>query len=294
MEELSHILSNKPYPIGDKESIDTGAPLIMKHNTCSIVAGVCIKDNKVLLMQEAKTTCHGLWYLPAGRMERGESILEGCVREVKEETGMIVKPLSLIVVECITSGWQRFTFACEVVGGDLKTTAQADKESLQAGWFPVDTYQLEVKLRAGDIVQLIYAAMNWFKSENINIVMPGNIPYTSFVVRLVCICEVAEKLHVLLTDNKHLVAFKFPNYCSLNAMILDYLSKFLNENKIKPEILGVLAVDHTGTDGIDGCCLSVLVRIVHTIPHSGWYAIADVNLKAQLVEAIKWKIVALK
>lgn len=31
-------------------------------------------DNEVLLMQEAKRSCAGQWYLPAGRMEPGEDI----------------------------------------------------------------------------------------------------------------------------------------------------------------------------------------------------------------------------
>ena len=40
-----------------------------------IVAGVVIQDGKVLLIQEAKASCRGTWYLPAGRMERDESIV---------------------------------------------------------------------------------------------------------------------------------------------------------------------------------------------------------------------------
>jgi 8-oxo-dGDP phosphatase len=39
-------------------------------------------------MQEAKSTCAGQWYLPAGKMEAGEDIGEAAKREVLEETGL--------------------------------------------------------------------------------------------------------------------------------------------------------------------------------------------------------------
>ncbi len=49
--------------------------LRLKENVTYIVAGVVIQDGKVLLIQEAKASCRGTWYLPAGRMERDESIV---------------------------------------------------------------------------------------------------------------------------------------------------------------------------------------------------------------------------
>ena len=40
-------------------------------------------DGKVLMIQEAKPSCRGQWYLPAGRMEKNESIVV-CVCARKE------------------------------------------------------------------------------------------------------------------------------------------------------------------------------------------------------------------
>jgi 8-oxo-dGDP phosphatase len=34
------------------------------------------------MVQEAKASCRGKWYLPAGRMERNESIVDAVKREV--------------------------------------------------------------------------------------------------------------------------------------------------------------------------------------------------------------------
>lgn len=57
-----------------------------------IVAGCIIKrDNKILMVQEAKEKYYGQWNFPAGHIEDGENMLEGAIREVKEETGCDVK-----------------------------------------------------------------------------------------------------------------------------------------------------------------------------------------------------------
>ena len=51
------------------------------------------------MMQEAKSTCAGQWYLPAGRMEPGEDIAEAAQREVLEETGLHFQITTLLMVE---------------------------------------------------------------------------------------------------------------------------------------------------------------------------------------------------
>lgn len=50
---------------------------------------VLSKDKKKLLMiQEVKPIIEGLWKLPGGLVETGESLQEACIREVWEETGV--------------------------------------------------------------------------------------------------------------------------------------------------------------------------------------------------------------
>jgi len=48
-----------------------------------IVVGALINDDgEVLMMQEAKSSCAGKWYLPAGRVEPGEDILVCCAANI--------------------------------------------------------------------------------------------------------------------------------------------------------------------------------------------------------------------
>ncbi len=54
---------------------------------------------KFHFFQEAKSSCAGQWYLPAGRMEPGEDIAEAAQREVLEETGLHFQLSTLLMVE---------------------------------------------------------------------------------------------------------------------------------------------------------------------------------------------------
>lgn len=73
-------------------------------------------------------------------------------REVLEETGLEMQPTTLLSVECASKAWFRFVLTGNVVGGRLKTPADADSESLQAKWIKDIS---EVNVRAGDIFPII-------------------------------------------------------------------------------------------------------------------------------------------
>ena len=51
---------------------------------------VIVRDGKILLSHE---TVSGWWLVPGGGVEGEETPEECCVREVEEETGVIVRPL---------------------------------------------------------------------------------------------------------------------------------------------------------------------------------------------------------
>ncbi len=57
-----------------------------------IIAGsIIVKDNKILMVKEAKKECYSKWSFPAGHLEKNETIFEGAKRETLEETGCKVE-----------------------------------------------------------------------------------------------------------------------------------------------------------------------------------------------------------
>jgi 8-oxo-dGTP diphosphatase len=53
---------------------------------------------EVLLIRRGSEPMAGVWSLPGGAIELGESVREACVRETWEETGLTVQPLAEVEV----------------------------------------------------------------------------------------------------------------------------------------------------------------------------------------------------
>jgi 8-oxo-dGTP diphosphatase len=57
------------------------------------VSGVILNENrKVLLVRRANPPALGEWSFPGGMVHLGEDLDEALVREIKEETGLVVRP----------------------------------------------------------------------------------------------------------------------------------------------------------------------------------------------------------
>ena len=71
---------------------------------------------------------NGEWQLPGGVLELDETIEEGVIREVLEETGVTVKPVKLTgVYKNMIRKIVSLVFLCEVVSGDLQINDEAQK-----------------------------------------------------------------------------------------------------------------------------------------------------------------------
>ena len=62
------------------------------------VGGVIIENGRALLIRRGSEPLKGQWSIPGGTLELGESLHEGVVRELREETGLDVRVLELIEV----------------------------------------------------------------------------------------------------------------------------------------------------------------------------------------------------
>ncbi len=88
---------------------------------------VIIDEDQVLLVRRADAP---LWVAPGGHLDQGESVRAGCLREIKEETGLEVKIERLVGLYARqrglggTMGTLNFVFACRPVAGALQTSAE--------------------------------------------------------------------------------------------------------------------------------------------------------------------------
>ena len=55
------------------------------------VGAIVIREGKVLLVKRAAAPSRGLWAIPGGSLELGETLQSGAEREILEETGIRIK-----------------------------------------------------------------------------------------------------------------------------------------------------------------------------------------------------------
>jgi len=98
------------------------------------VGAVVVKDGRVLLVQRGREPLKGHWSPPGGLVEVGESLHTAVIREVEEETGLLVEPVELIELldrihregERIRYHYVIADYLCRVIGGVLKADSDAD------------------------------------------------------------------------------------------------------------------------------------------------------------------------
>jgi len=126
------------------------------------VSAAIVRDGKILVVRRARPPAHGVYTLPGGVVEVGETLKEAVAREVREETGMAIEPVTLagfretvvrdaqdrverhFVILCFAARWQ----AGEPV---------LNEELSEAHWIdPAELAGLETTPGLADIVAAAY------------------------------------------------------------------------------------------------------------------------------------------
>jgi ADP-ribose pyrophosphatase YjhB (NUDIX family) len=95
------------------------------------VTGILIQENKILLVKQ-KIAPGREWSLPGGRVETGESLEQSMIREMKEETGLIVRCKKMLYL-CEKSDLKppilHVTFLLDYIGGTIELPTNEHDEN---------------------------------------------------------------------------------------------------------------------------------------------------------------------
>lgn len=249
--------------------------ILVAGKTVTYIVAVVIfnEDEELLLIQEAKKSCAGKWYLPAGRMEKGENIIEAAMREVLEETGLHVKITTLLAVESASGSWFRFVLTGDITGGELKSPSRADQESLQAKWIGnLD----EVTLRSNDIHNIIELGRNYYKRPadstwHKNILPAFKAHQKSYLRVVIAVRKRSNpnRVNILVSEKN---CFHFPTVeihpgRSIHSTLRKFMVELFGSEVPQHRLVGLLSVEHDANDAgsADGGCLTLLVVFKPTI-----------------------------
>lgn len=108
------------------------------------VGGIVENEQGEILL--VKTRRDGKWVFPGGQVEIGENLIDGVIREVKEESGMDIKVSHIVGIYSNTGTYEGhsgvkvvptkviFDFACTSMGGELTTS----EETSSSHWVEKD------------------------------------------------------------------------------------------------------------------------------------------------------------
>lgn len=123
----------------------------MKREMCELTV-LCLvrRGNEILLQNRVKDDWKG-YALPGGHVETGESIVDACIREMKEETGLTVSKLKLCGIKQFPVDKGRyivFLFKTDSFEGQLCSSEEGAME-----WVRVD--ELDAYATVSDLKELL-------------------------------------------------------------------------------------------------------------------------------------------
>lgn len=110
--------------------------------------GILIKDDKILLVKYKNNESSSYLVAPGGAVEENENIKIAIKREILEETGILVEPISVIMIEdlnCKKFKMCKIWMNCKFISGEIVNTLEAKKEGIcEVGWYSLTDLKNEI------------------------------------------------------------------------------------------------------------------------------------------------------
>lgn len=106
-----------------------------------IAAGAIVEhQDRVLLVRHQRPGRYDFWVAPGGGVKGDEHLHSAVIREVREESGLLVEPLNLAYIEELLEPETRhckFWFTARLIGGELSVARPeaSDEFIIDAAWF---------------------------------------------------------------------------------------------------------------------------------------------------------------
>lgn len=96
------------------------------------MGAIIVRDDHLLLVRRGHPPGEGLWSIPGGRVEPGETDTEAVERELAEETGLLVR-VGALAGTVVRGDYLIRDYLAEVVGGELVP----GDDAADARWYPL-------------------------------------------------------------------------------------------------------------------------------------------------------------
>ena len=121
------------------------------------VGAVLIHEGRVLLIRRGKEPLRGRWVVPGGTVELGETLEQALVREIEEETGLLVRPRQVVAVfdriqrvaDRVDYHYVIVDYLCDYVAGEARAGSDAEAVALVA---PADLPAYDLPEKALEVV----------------------------------------------------------------------------------------------------------------------------------------------
>lgn len=138
------------------------------------IYGICIKEERLLVIHKNRGPYSGRYDLPGGSIEPNETILDTIIREFQEETGIIVEVSKNVGTKDFVIPWIRsefdhthchhiaVTYEVQYISGTVNNSPNID-DSQGAEWKSL------FELTKDNSSPLVLMAKEWIETKHINI-----------------------------------------------------------------------------------------------------------------------------